>query len=78
MNEVTIRELRNRGGHVLDRVMRGEAMTVTRAGHPVAELRPLPRHPLPAAALLEGWRGLPRIDAAKLKTDIDAVLDPSL
>jgi len=36
MNEVTIRELRNRGGLVLDRVTRGEAVTVTRDGHPVA------------------------------------------
>jgi len=78
MNEVTIRELRNRGGHVLDRVTRGEAVTITRDGHAVAELRPLPRRPLLAVALLASWRQLPRIDAAQLKTDIDAVLDPSL
>ena len=71
MNEVTIRELRNRGGHVLDRVMRGEAMTVTRDGHPVAELRPLRRHPLPAAARPDGWPGLPRIAPEKVKTDSD-------
>ena len=78
MKQVTIRELRNRGGHVLDRVSRGEAVTVTRDGHPVAELHPLPRRPLPAAALLEGWRQLPHIDPTKLKTDIDAVLDSSV
>lgn len=78
MREVTIRDLRNRGGRVLERVTRGEALTVTRDGHPVAELRPLPRRPLPAETLLSHWRGLPPIDATRLKADIDAVLDASL
>ena len=78
MNEVTIRELRNRGGVVIDRVTRGETMTVTRDGHPVAELRPLPRHPLPAATLLERWRQLPEVDHSKLREDVDAILDMRL
>lgn len=78
MSDVTIRELRNRGGDVLERVRRGEVLTVTRDGHPVAELRPLPRRPVPAATLLRHWRGLPEVDAAKLKADIDAMLDASL
>lgn len=78
MREVTIRDLRNRGGRVLERVTRGEALTVTRDGHPVAELRPLPRRPLPAETLLSRWRGLPPIDVARLEADIDAVLDASL
>ena len=78
MDEVTIRELRNRGGLVLDRVTKGEALTVTRDGHPVAELRPLPRHPLPAATVPERWRRLAAIDAAKLRADVDAVMDATL
>jgi prevent-host-death family protein len=78
MKEVTIRELRNRGGEVLDRVTRGEALTVTRDGRAVAELRPLPRPPTGAAVLLERWRRLPEVDAARLKADIDAVLDAKL
>lgn len=78
MNEVTIRELRNHGGHVLDRVTGGEAMTVTRNGRPVAELRPLPRGPLPAATLLARWHRLVAIDAARLRADVDAILDASL
>ena len=40
---VTVRDLRNRGGEVLDRVERGESVIVTRDGRPVAKLRPLPR-----------------------------------
>lgn len=78
MSDVTIRDLRNRGGIVLKRVASGEVLTVTRDGHPIAELRPLPHRPLPATVLLDRWRGLPKVDAARLKQDIDEVLDASL
>jgi len=78
MNEVTIRDLRNHGGRVLDRITQGESLTVTRDGRPVAELRPLPHRPIPAETLLNRWRRLPTVDAAGLRTDMDAALDPSL
>lgn len=58
MAEITVRELRNDGGRVLARVERGESLTVTRDGHAIAELRPLPRRPLRAAALLDRWQRL--------------------
>jgi len=76
MEEVTIRELRNHGGEVVDRVVAGERLTVTRAGHPVAELRPLPPRPLGAAALLRRWRRLRPLDRSRLQADLDAVVDP--
>ncbi|MGF7238114.1 MAG: type II toxin-antitoxin system Phd/YefM family antitoxin [Frankia sp.] len=76
--EVAVRELRNHGGEILDRVARGESLTVTRDGHPVAELRPLARRPLSAGLLLERWRHLPVVDPARLREDIDSVLDPTL
>ena len=78
MNEVSVRELRNHGGDVVERVKRGESLTVTRDGRPVAELRPLPRRPISAGALLGRWRRLPALDVPSLKRDIDAVLDSSL
>jgi antitoxin (DNA-binding transcriptional repressor) of toxin-antitoxin stability system len=78
MHEVTMRELRNQGGRILERVTRGEVLTVTRDGHPVAEMRPLPRRPVPSATLLDRWRRLPAVDAAKLRADIDAILEPSV
>lgn len=53
-------------------------MTVTRDGRPIAELRPLPRRPLPATLLLQHWRGLPVVDPMQLRADIDDVLDPTL
>jgi prevent-host-death family protein len=39
METVSVRELRNHGGEVLDRVARGAAVVVTRDGAEVAELR---------------------------------------
>jgi len=77
MTDVTIRELRNHGGEVVDRAARGEQITITRAGAPVAELRPL-RPPLSAEVLLSRWRRLPAVDPAVLRGDIDRVLDSSL
>ncbi len=77
MAKITVRELRNQGGRVLERVARGETMTVTRDGQPVAELRPLPARPLAAETLIHRWRGLPALDIARLRADIDGVLDSS-
>ena len=56
MNKVTVRDLRNHGGRVLDRVACGETLTVTRSGRAVAELRPIPARGLRAEALLDRWR----------------------
>jgi prevent-host-death family protein len=75
MREITIRDLRNKGREVLDRVRRGESLTVTRDGRPVAELRPLPRESAGAAAVLEAWRKLPPVDPGRLRADIDALTD---
>lgn len=76
--DVSIRELRNHGGEVVDRVMAGERLTVTRSGRPVAELVPMRRRPVRAEVLIERWRRLTPIDAARLRADIDAVVDPTL
>jgi antitoxin (DNA-binding transcriptional repressor) of toxin-antitoxin stability system len=77
MADVTIRDLRNRGGEVVDRAARGEPITITRDGRAVAELRAL-RPPLSAEALLDRWRRLPAVDAEALRADLDRVLDPGL
>jgi prevent-host-death family protein len=75
---VTVRELRNDGGAVLDRVARGEELIVTRDGAEVAELRPR-RRPSPAPAdLIERRRRLPKVDPDLLRRDIDGVIDSAL
>jgi prevent-host-death family protein len=78
MTEVPIRELRNDGGSVVERVLRGELITVTKGGVPVAELRPVPRGPVPVAPLLQRWRSVPRVDFSALRADIDDLLDVDL
>lgn len=78
MSDVTIRDLRNHGGEVIDRVLSGETVVITRSGVPVAELVPLPPEGLDAASLLARWRSLPSMDVAAFRADIDRVLDPSL
>lgn len=77
MADVTIRELRNHGGDVVDRAASGEELTITRSGRPVAQLRGL-RPPLSADALLARWRLLPAVDPVKLRADLDELLDPDL
>lgn len=78
MNEVSIRELRNHGGEVMDRVERGESLTVTRSGVPVGELRPIPRPRLTAGTLLARWRSVPPVDPARFRSDVDDALDSAL
>jgi prevent-host-death family protein len=78
MTEVSIRELRNHGGDVVDRAARGEQITITRSGRPVAELRPLPNEPLPIEELIAHRRNLPLVDYAKMRAEIDSIIDPSL
>jgi prevent-host-death family protein len=73
--EVSIRDLRNHGGEVVDRAARGEAITITRAGRAVALLSAVSPGPLSAAVLLERWRRLPPIDPGQLRADIDETLD---
>jgi antitoxin (DNA-binding transcriptional repressor) of toxin-antitoxin stability system len=78
MAQVSIRDLRNHGGEVVDRATRGETITITRSGRAVAELRALPHPPLSAEALLGRWRRLPPVDPVALRADVDRLLDASL
>lgn len=78
MSHVTIRELRNHGGAVVDRAASGEQITITRAGKAVAELRPAAPAALQADVLLRRWHRLPRIDPGALRADVDDLLDAGL
>lgn len=78
MANVSIRDLRNKGGEVVDRAARGEAITITRAGEPVAELRPVSRRGLAPEVLLARWKALPAVDPFRLRADIDDLVDAGL
>ena len=75
---MSIRELRNHGGEVVERAARGEPITITRAGKPVAELHPVSPPPLSAETLLRRWHRLPALEAGSLRDDLDSVLDARL
>jgi prevent-host-death family protein len=74
VTDVSIRDLRNHGGDILDDVSRGAIVTVTRQGRPIAELRPI-RRGTDTARLLELWRGTPTFSLEALRADLAAVLD---
>jgi antitoxin (DNA-binding transcriptional repressor) of toxin-antitoxin stability system len=78
MAEVSIRDLRNHGGDVVDRAARGEQITITRSGKAVAELRAVPSPGLSAEVLLGRWRKLPPVDFAAFRRDLDDLLDAGL
>ncbi len=78
MPDVSVRELRNQGGSVIERVLQGEIITVTKSGTPVAELHPLRHASLTAQQLVARWVTVPTIDAVALRRDVDGVLDASL
>lgn len=78
MNEVSVRDLRNHGGDVLDRVEAGEEIVVTRDGRPVALLVKTRRQPLTAEALVARWRHLRPVDPVAFRRDLDELLDSRL
>lgn len=77
--KISQRELRNDSGAVLREVQAGHVLIVTRNGVPVAELRPVPaRRFVPRAVIADAARRAPRVDSARLRADLDAVVDPSI
>jgi prevent-host-death family protein len=78
MTNVSIRDLRNHGGEIVDRVEHGEAVQITRDGRPVAELRPLGAQRLTLVAILERFQFQPAIDPVSMRRDIDSIIDMTL
>ena len=76
---ITQRELRNDSAAVLREVQAGQTIVVTRNGVPVAELRPMGgRRFVPRAVIAEAAKRAPRIDAARFRADLDAIVDQSI
>lgn len=77
MTDVSIRDLRNKGGEIVDRAAAGEKIVITRDGTPVAELTAL-NPQLTTAQIIERWKHLPPIDEKAFQRDVDSVVDQSL
>ena len=76
MAQATVSDLRNHGREVIDLVLSGKRLTITRSGRPVAELRPLGRRGPDGATLLARWKRVPCVDVDDFRRDLDSVLDP--
>lgn len=75
---ITQRQLRNDSAAVLREVQAGQTVIITRNGEPVAELRPLsPRRFVPRSVIEDAARRATRVDADRLRADLDAVVDQS-
>lgn len=73
---ITQRELRNQSAAVLREIEAGRTVVVTRNGTPVAEMRPVrPHRFIPRAIIAESAVRAPRVDAARFRADLEAVVD---
>jgi prevent-host-death family protein len=73
---ITQRELRNQSGEIMRGLDRGDTFLVTRNGVPVGRLIPLRRRRLvPVDEAQEAFKGAARVDAGRLRHDVDAWLD---
>ena len=69
MGKVNVRDVRNHGGEVLDRVTAGEVVIVERSGKPVAQVTRLPLQSLSTAELVERSRHFPPMEADACRRD---------
>ena len=73
---ITQRQLRNESASILRDVQAGQSLIVTRNGTPVAELKPVsPRRFVPRSVIAQAAVTAPRIDAARFRADLDALVD---
>lgn len=70
---ISQRELRNQSAAIMNGLEAGEAYTITRNGHPVGQLLPItgPRESVPTAEFMAACAGLPRIDYAQMRAEMD-------
>ena len=73
---ITQRELRNSSGEIMRALDSGESFVVTRNGTPVGELTPVRRRQfVRTEEAMAAFGGLPRIDFARFREDVDSYLD---
>ena len=76
---ISQRELRNDSGEIMRRLDQGETFIITRNGQPVGQLIPLRKERFARReAILEIFRGAPRVDFRQLRKDLAEDLDDSL
>jgi antitoxin (DNA-binding transcriptional repressor) of toxin-antitoxin stability system len=77
--QISQRELRNDSGRIMRALADGKTFVVTSSGRPVGELRPLRRNRfVDAIAVVETFRHAPPIDWARLRNDLDELVDQDI
>lgn len=75
---MSVRDLSRNGSAILDAVMRGESMTVTRQGRAIAELRPLRGPGVRIETLQKVFKRCPHVSHDELRADMAEFLNLSL
>ena len=74
-------EVGNRHEEIVSAVSMGDTFIVTRQGVPIAELRPIlsrRRRVVGKPEIIATFANGPRIDAGRLRSDLDRVVDPDV
>jgi len=76
-SEITQRDLRNRSKEIMDAVQNGQSFTVTRDGHPIADLIPLRRRRgfVSRTEFAVMSHQAPTVDLDAFRADQEATLD---
>jgi antitoxin (DNA-binding transcriptional repressor) of toxin-antitoxin stability system len=77
MKTVDMEQLQSDADRLVALAESGEEITITRDGVPVARLTRM-KPALTSEEMLRRCRGLPPMDLAELRRDLDEVIDPSL
>ncbi len=78
MQSVTVMDWLHRTDDILAHTARGDVLTITLDGAPVATIGPPPRRPVPVEQLISRRSSLPVVDTASLRNDLDDVLDTTV
>jgi prevent-host-death family protein len=65
----SVAEAKNKLPQLIDRALRGEDVVITRHGHPVAELKPIPKKVGPITPEALDWLAARRLKRVKVAED---------
>jgi prevent-host-death family protein len=74
MSTHSVAEAKNHLPRLIDRALAGESVVITRHGHPVVELRPVPAPPRPVAPADIDWLRAHRVGRRQAAEDAGTAL----
>jgi prevent-host-death family protein len=74
MSSHSVAEAKNRLPELIDRALKGEDIVITRHGHPVVELKPIPEPIRPISAADVDWLAARRVKTRRVTEDAAALV----